>query len=369
MKFILFDRIRKAGDNAEYLYRFLRANHKEIKIAYVLDKNSYDWDRLKKDGFNLISSNDTNTLKKEIISADALCFSYFTKIVSTYATQSNAKRIFLNHGCFYRTLSYLKNHKNDFDLMLAGNKFEYNVLLNKYKFPAYKIALTGQPRQDSLIKNNAAYIGERNNILIQFWWRPWLGKTTFENSIFYKQVSVFLADKRLTELANKYNVNFLFKLHCEMEKYIELFKKFNQVQLVPNEDLFEPLFIKSNLLITDMTSNVYEMGMINKPCLYYEPDWEDLKKHLLATDGDYLDINKEGIGPVANSVDELFNELEKLLKNNYKLDEVYNKKRKEQIVFAQDQHSCERAVKAIIKIINVKQQAQVNRKPKTYLYF
>ena len=373
MKFILFDRIRKAGDNAEYFYRFLALKHKEIKIFYVLDKDSYDWPRLKKEGFNLIDSKDAVTLKREIYSADAICFSYFTKTLATYVKYSPAKRIFLNHGCFYRILSYLKNHSTDFDLMLAGNKFERSVLLNKYKFPPSKIALTGQPRQDSLILNNKKYQGKTNNILIQFWWRPWLNKETFEKSIFYKQVSLLLQDKRITELANKYNVNFLFKLHCEMEKYINLFKKFNQVQLIPNEELFEPLFIKSKLLVTDMTSNVYEIGMINKPCLYFEPDWEDLKQHLLNSDGDYLDVFKDGIGPVASTIDEFFIELEKLLKNSYKLDDKYNKRRNEQIVFAQDPRCCERSLCAILKIVNTKkpvlQKSTIGSRANTYLYF
>ena len=123
-----------------------------------------------------------------------------------------------------------------------------------------------------VIVNNKKYTGPTNNVLIQFWWRPWLTKDTFEKSKFYKNVSAFLLDDRLKQLAKKYNVNFLFKLHCEMEKYSKLFNKFTNVTMIPNSDLFEPLFIKSSLLITDFTSNVYEMGMINKPCLYYEPD-------------------------------------------------------------------------------------------------
>ena len=42
MKFILFDRIRKAGDNAEYFYRFLRKYHPEVEIKYILNSDSSD---------------------------------------------------------------------------------------------------------------------------------------------------------------------------------------------------------------------------------------------------------------------------------------------------------------------------------------
>ena len=348
MKFILFDRVRKAGDNAEYFYRFLSQVHPEVEVKYILDSSSSDWGRLVKEKFNLIDFKNLTLVQEEIDSATYLCGAYLPCHALKKIDTDNINFIFLNHGCFYRKLEYLVNAK--FDLMLAGNKLEYDTLLNLYKFPASKIALTGQPRQDSLINNNKKYTGPTNNILIQFWWRPWLNKDTFEKSTFYKNVSKFLDDKRITELAKKYNVNFLFKLHCEMEKYSNLFTKFKQIELVPNAELFEPLFIKSSLIITDMTSNVYEMGMINKPCIYFEPDWSDLSSALLKKQETILDVNKLGLGPVTMTIDKLFEELDKLLANNYLLAKTYLDRRKEQITFVDNPNCCARAFAAITKL-------------------
>ena len=42
MKFVLFDRVRKAGDNAEYFYRYLKQSHPELELKYILDSTSSD---------------------------------------------------------------------------------------------------------------------------------------------------------------------------------------------------------------------------------------------------------------------------------------------------------------------------------------
>lgn len=371
MKFVLFDRVRKAGDNAEYFYRYLKQSHPDLELKYILDSASSDWQRLTKDKFNLVDINNPTVVQHEINTATYVCGSYLPyhtikgiKVDNTF--------IFLNHGCFFRKSNYLVEAK--FDLMLAGNKLEYDTLIDLYKFPASKIALTGQPRQDSLINNNTKYTGPTNNILIQFWWRPWLNKTNFEQSEFYQNISMFLNDKRLNYLAKEYNVNFLLKLHCEMEKYSNMFKKFVNVTLIPNNALFEPLFIKSSLLITDFTSNVYEMGMINKPCLYYEPDWATLNKELTKYGDSMFDIKTRGIGPFTNNLDSLFEELEKIIKHNYKLDSKYINRRHEQITFAQDSNCCKRAYEAIIKVapktkIKKQDSQQAYGQNNSYLYF
>ncbi|MCR8687320.1 hypothetical protein, partial [Campylobacter sp. 1569] len=48
------DRDIEADDNAEHLYRYVMQNHPEQEIVFALRKESPDWDRLEKEGFNLI---------------------------------------------------------------------------------------------------------------------------------------------------------------------------------------------------------------------------------------------------------------------------------------------------------------------------
>lgn len=352
VKFILFDRVRKAGDNAEYFYRWLKVNKPEIECKYILNSHSSDWSRLKNEGFNLIDSNNKGLIQKEMDTANYVCFSYFCKnVLSGIKIKSSTNRIFLNHGCFYRVLKYLRDKSNDFDLMIAGNKLEYQTLINDYKFNKDKISLTGQARQDSLVEKYNNYKDRTNNILIQFWWRPWIStKESFKNSSFYKGIKALLEDERLKTLSDKYNVNFLLKLHCETEKYRDCFTSFKNVKLIDNEELFENLFLKSSLIVTDFSSNVYEMGIINKPCIYYMPDWEEFKVKISQRNETNLDIFNKGIGPATRDVNTFFKELETILNNNYVLAEKYINKRNDEIINKNDINSCKRIYEAIVKL-------------------
>lgn len=48
------DRDYEADDNAEHLYRYIMQNHPEREIVFALRKESLDWERLEKEGFNLV---------------------------------------------------------------------------------------------------------------------------------------------------------------------------------------------------------------------------------------------------------------------------------------------------------------------------
>ncbi|ECP5281119.1 capsular biosynthesis protein, partial [Campylobacter lari] len=48
------DRDIEADDNAEHLYRYIMQNHPKQEIVFALRKESSDWERLEKEGFNLI---------------------------------------------------------------------------------------------------------------------------------------------------------------------------------------------------------------------------------------------------------------------------------------------------------------------------
>lgn len=386
IKIVLADRIRKAGDNGEYFYRYLMKNWPGIELAYILNKNSQDWIRLANDGFNLINATDIKKVQQEVDSANYFCFSYFPVNTLPKINTDSSINVFLNHGVFYRILKYLQDKKDKFDLMIAGNQLEYDVLLNNYKFSKNKIALTGQARHDSLIINSKN-TKPTHDILIQFWWRPWYkGKRdSFIKSAFYKNVSALLSDKRIKEFKAKYNINFIFKLHCEMEEYKDLFDKFSpNVTIIDNNAPFEPLFLRSSVLITDFTSNVYEMALINKPCIYYRPDWPEMNSQLIKKDGSSFDVAKMGIGPVADTINAFFEQLEKLIKNNYILDKKYLDIRANQLPFINDPNCCERILAAILTLPK-KQLHQVKAKkilaankandiradgrPNTYLYF
>ena len=366
---LFYDRGNRAQDNGEYLCRWVMKNHPEIKTGYILNKNSHDWERLEIEGFNLINNLDRKVVQSEIAKCDYICSSIFNEGMNFNFNGCKCKRIFLNHGCFLVPINYIRDECNNIDLFITASKIEYDTLLNPYhKLTEDQVALCGQPRQDSLVKLQKQP-HEENCILIQFWHRPWEWSKNkdekFLNSDFYKKTTEILKNKKLLNLCKCNNLKIIFKMHPLQYGWLKYYKRYES-DLVEISDLkkaFEPEFIRSKFIITDISSNAYEMAKINKPCIYFEPDPDELFKWRRSRNGEFeFDLDKNSIGPVVyKSVDKLIDEIEKLIKNNCCLDKEYNNRRSNQLCFLKDENNCKRCFEAILKVTKSRSSYKVDK--------
>lgn len=357
---IFYDRCYRAQDNGEHLCRWVMNNHPEIKAGYLLDSNSYDWDRLKAEGFHLIDTLDHELTNSELQKCDYACSSIFTEGTALDFTNCKCKRIFLNHGCFLVPINYIKKEHENVDLFIAANQIEYNNFLDSYhELRKEQVALCGQPRQDSLVKSQLAE-HEENTILIQFWQRPAAWTTDdnakFLKSDFYKKTCALLSNKTLLQKCHQHNLTLVFKMHSIQYDWLKYYKDFENemVRLSPLSELFEDEFIKSKLIITDISSNAYEMAKIGKPCIYFEPDPEFLFGWRYKKNGGFeFNLEKDSIGPVIyNSINEIVIKICETIDNNFELDQLYRDRRIEQIAFMLDENNCERCFDAIMHADN-----------------
>ena len=355
---IFYDRGYRAQDNAEYLCRWVMENHPEVKTGYILNHTSYDWKRLDDEGFYLIDGLNREKTHKELLKCNYACSSIFNEEINLDFSGCTCSRIFLNHGIFLAPIKYIKDECNNIDLFIASNKIEYNTLLNPFhKLDRQQVALCGQPRQDNLVlqQNNSH---EENTILIQFWQRPgdWCKENNkkFLESTFYKKTSELLTNKKLIDICKKNNLKIVFKMHPIQYDWLKYYKKYesNIIEISDISKLFEPEFIRSKFMITDISSNVYEMAKINKPCIYFEPDAKELFSWRSKRNGGHeFDLIHNSIGPVIyGSIDKLVAEIEKLINNNYQLDQLYIDRRSKQLAFLNDTNNCKRCFDAILKV-------------------
>lgn len=96
---LLMDRDTQADDNAEHLYRYIRKNHPEQKIYFVLRKESHDWQRLEHDDFSLAFGESEH--EAALKSCDKVISSHADKYVSNYLGLKNARWLYyfiLQHG-------------------------------------------------------------------------------------------------------------------------------------------------------------------------------------------------------------------------------------------------------------------------------
>ncbi|EPE3558454.1 glycosyltransferase, partial [Campylobacter jejuni] len=165
---LLIDRDWKADDNAEHLYRYIMQNHPEQNIVFALKRDSTDWDRLKKEGFNLIdfgSFTFEKIVKKVSKVISSHCDEYLMKYIGI-----NQQFIFLQHGITQNDISRWLNQIK-IDLLIVSTRDEYNSIVNDYthyKFGKKEVALIGLARHDILLKNNKV---NAKQILIMPTWR------------------------------------------------------------------------------------------------------------------------------------------------------------------------------------------------------
>lgn len=381
---IFYDRGYRAQDNGECLCRWVMKNHPEVKTGYILNSDSGDWERLTAEGFNMIDLLDRPAVRKELLACDFACSSIFNEGIGLDFSDCHCKRVFLNHGCFLAPISYVKNEHDRIDLFIAANRVEYNTLLNPYhELQAEQVALCGQPRHDALAMAQRADHAE-DSILVQFWQRPWTwtqnNDEEFLHSTFYEKTCELLTNEKILRICKENGLKLVFKMHPIQFDWLKYYERFENdvVKISPQSDPFEPEFIRSKLIITDISSNAYEMAKIGKPCIYFEPDPDELFSWRYRKNGGFeFNLAAKSIGPIVlHSVDKLADELENLVKNDYKLDTVYLNRRAEQISFKNDTGNCARCFDAIMKLRPLKSR-QTNKANKTvafgdpnaYLYF
>ncbi|HDZ4944578.1 TPA: CDP-glycerol glycerophosphotransferase family protein, partial [Campylobacter jejuni] len=332
---IFADMASRADDNAEHLYRYVMNNHPKQKIVFALRKDSTDYLRLKKEGFNLA---DPRSLyfKYLLYKASKIISSHIDKyIFNAFGgdTLKTKEFVFLQHGVIKDDISNWVN-KRKIDVFITSTKAEYNSIagdFNHYKFSTKEVVLTGLARWDALIKNNVL---NTKQILIMPTWREYLsGKMQkygvraknpdFIKSLYFQKWQEFLCSKELEKLAKKYGYRVVFMPHPQVRMYLDDFNLPSYI-ITSYKTTIQELFCKSSLMITDYSSVAFEMAVLNKPVLYYQFDKEEFFAKHIYSQG-YFDYEKNGFGEVFTDSLNLFfylnkkiNSLENIIFNTLK---------------------------------------------------
>lgn len=349
------DRGYEADDNAEHFYRYMMQNHPHQKIFFALRKDTEDWERLEKEGFNLLewgSGKFEEVAKKssKIISSNA--DDYFLKYFQ------NKDFVFLQHGVIMNDLSGWLNSKK-IALFITSTQKEYESIAenyNHYKFGKKEVVLSGLARHDSLLsKNNPS----SKQILIMPTWRKNLvgivvnsalreKKENFDESEYFQKWNGLLKSPILKELSQKYGFKVLFNPHPNIIPYLGDFEIPEFISIASGSESLQDLFGNSSLIITDFSSVAFEMAYFHKPVLYYQFDEEEFFKRHTLTRG-YFNYRTDGFGPVVTTEEDLLKELEILLQNDCKVGEPYKSNIENTFAF-RDGKCCERIYQEILKL-------------------
>jgi len=367
---LLLDRDNQADDNAEHLYRYIRKEHSEVNIYFILRKSSYDWERLKKDDFNLIPFGSIIHLAA-LVQAEHLISSHADSYVTDFIPRQFFKSIlkykftFLQHGITRDDISTWLN-KKDIDCFVTSTPQEYQAIAgddNLYKFTSKEVLLSGLARHDKLLTRDESI--EKVILIMPTWRKSFVGETkrssaqrtkidTFYESDYARNWKSLLHSKELENLVNTYNYKVVFFPHANMQIYIDWFDAphWMEVRTHKSDPILQKLFRRAEIMITDYSSVFFEFAVQEKALIYYQFDYDFMYGGEQQSQLGYFDFHKDGFGPVCTNEKDLLDEISHLLEQEGKPDNIYQKRMIETFP-NRDGKNCQRIYEAIVQLNKV----------------
>ena len=242
--------------------------------------------------------------------------------------------IYLQHGVLHANLPFMyTKEKSNVDKVVISSDFEKKNFCEIYRFKEKDLLYSGMPRFDTIDVTTPA---KRKILFSPSWRKNLIGEyidntralfvDKFLDSPFYKEISKFLNSKELAEILEKNNLTLDFKNHPIFRDYDSYIKVDNPRINVTQEGINMQDYLA---MITDYSSVVFDFVYLNRPIIYFVPDYDQFRAGL--THGySRLDLPlEEGFGEITLNADELLNSLKKLIENNFEAEPVYKKRTEE----------------------------------------
>lgn len=271
---------------------------------------------------------------KKIISSfsDVPIYCPFNKSISKYKDLARYDLIYLQHGILYADLTkmYAKEF-NEIEKIIVSSNFEIENLTNKYHFKKSNLILSGMPR----LNHGPLKEGEKKIILAPSWRNSLVGgivdgirqtkDSSFLASTFYLKFRELLNSKKLINVLEKNDLILDFRLHPNFKEYVKYFDVKSKNILVN----FESVDLSDyKAFITDFSSFQFDFVKLNRPIIYFFPDTEEFA----AGNHSYNKVDlplDDAFGPYCEEVDEVVDEIDKLIKSNFAMEKKYEKRMKE----------------------------------------
>jgi CDP-glycerol glycerophosphotransferase (TagB/SpsB family) len=351
---IISERGTDARDNGYHMFRYMRTEHPDIDVFFIIDKKSSDRKRIINYG-NII---DYRSLKHYFYQYAAnvrmSTHIYGFASHSTFYRLINKKfkfpgvSISLKHGITKDNIPGLYAENARLDLVIAGAKPEYDYMLSKFHYDSKSLKYTGFARFDNLVNTASG-----KQILVMPTWRSFLSgisEEEFNKSTYFVQWQGFLNDPLLHEKLASSGVKLIFYPHYEIQRFIHLFVSRCSSIIIASKENYDvqELLKSSDILITDYSSVFFDFAYMNKPCLYYLFD-EGAYRESHYNQG-YFDYRTMGFGEVVSEKDELLTVLFGYIETGFANKKEYLERHR-QFFPLHDHKNCERIYQAILSIM------------------
>lgn len=339
---LFMDRPERADDNARVLFKYVQTKE-EIDSYYLISKSSADYEEMSKIG-RVIDLYSQEHFKLLLI-ADFVISSHCNGVVENPFWDDaemfrdlyhRPKLIFLQHGVIKDDMSRTLNRFNtNFAGFVTSTEAERQSILDyPYDYRPGEVWLTGLPRFDELEDRKEKIIlimpSWRQGLMRQFWDTDksdikWILKPGFEQSVFFRAYKSLLKNKELHSICKKYGYRIVFAAHPLMKPFAEKIVGDSPVEPGDAETPYRDFFAKGALLITDYSSVAFDFSRIGKPVVYYQFDREQFFREHTYRPG-YFDYEKDGLGEVCLTEQELVGTIQEYLTDNCRVKEKYKRR-------------------------------------------
>lgn len=344
----------KAQDTGFHFFKYMRENHPEKNVFYIIEENSPELNNVLPYGNILFYKSKEHI--KHVLMATRVIGSHHPDYLYPLRTKEfnkkvKAKKVFLQHGVM-GTKNMVANYGKtapgfSTDIFMVSSLFEKEMIVNDFGYDHKDVFITGLSRFDSLLKDD---IKTEKQILIIPTWRDWLiTDNMFLESEYFERYSNLIHSPKLHELAQKHNFSIVFCLHPNMQKYTPHFKNSPVKVISQGEVDVQSLLKKSALMITDYSSVAFDFSFLSKPILYYQFD----RQRFIGKRGSHLDLDNDLPGDIVYELDEIINLTEKYAQSDFKMKEE-NLEKASKFLKYKDRNSSERIYQAITKKIKKK---------------
>lgn len=312
--YLFSDRKDKADDNAEALYRYYK-EHTNKDIYFALDENCQCWNRLKKQGFNLIPFGSKEHKEKYVMASKVISSHAARRIYGPFYPNrefinlETADFVFLQHGIIMgKHHGFLDRVNNKLDLVITSTDEEAKIVK---EFSGYEnIKTTGLARFDNYAKEGNAK--EKFIVYAPSWNVKY--KANLNQSTYKKEIEKVLQSRRINSVLKDSNMTLYLIFHPEfIKEQIHLTNPFDYKILKHEEFLYSEVLNNCQGLITDYSSLFFDV-------LYQEKFVIQHKPYELHHDNDELISYFKAIYE-SFTIEQLESIVEKIKLNNYQLEE------------------------------------------------
>src|SRR5699024_10770603 len=346
---IVGERIYKAQDTGYHFFKYVRENHPDKKVYYVIDPESPELRNVSPYGNVLISKSKEHI--KMVLSATRIIGSHHPDYLYPLRTHEfkrkvKAQKVFLQHGIM-GTKNMVANYgktASDFetDLFLVSSQNEKDMIVNDFEYNPKEVKVTGLSRFDSLFKGN---VKTKRQLLIIPTWREWLiREDLFLESEYCHRYKSLVNNEQLRELAKENQFEIVFCLHPNMQKYSHLFEE-DDVRVINQGEVDVQILLKeSMMMITDYPSVAFDFSFLERPVVYYQFD----RNRFIGKRPSHLTLDKDLPGEIVYEEELLLDLVHSYAQSDFKMKPEYIKRSNEFVAY-KDQNSSKRIFEVVEK--------------------